>query len=545
MVGYYSSGVKLPSTGGNNANEPIWKKLGYSSEQAYLNAMGGGAPLANYVSPPTSTNKPILQTPSLNNYLDGSVVTPVVGVGVGGGSNGGVTDEDVITRDPKLNNSTFDSGVPSVPTSIGGNKVTPVQGTLGGNAQSSKNDTSTGNVENTSTDGGNEDVSVGGSEKDKWNEYYDKKAEELINGYSTAKESLENSKRASQQNASITLDKLQKYLPTQIKAQGLGGLGVSESTMLQAHNNYANQMGEIAKNYSADMTTLDSEKISNMNELERYRVEKISEIEQREAEELRTTQKANNESFLSQVYNQTFTTEEEAIAYMEKNWKGRLSDEDYANGLTEAISIAGLNNTNATTNRQNSLYGEYSTQMEEAFGYTLIGSDGKVSKADYDAWGAKIEGWREAIGEDNYAAMKAQYEGYSSLVRNDVDQEQINREEIIDKWKLGVGDGEYTVHSDYGGGFSVGSGMKVKIKDGDEGMSLDTFVNKADNSGKDGLNSGEAGWFGSELKDSKAIAKLAKDGKLANGTIVDTNAGRGTKYWVYINGYFYRVEITQ
>ena len=28
MVGYYSSGVKLPSTGGNNANEPIWKKLG-------------------------------------------------------------------------------------------------------------------------------------------------------------------------------------------------------------------------------------------------------------------------------------------------------------------------------------------------------------------------------------------------------------------------------------------------------------------------------------------------------------------------------------
>ena len=89
MVGYYSSGVKLPSTGGNNANEPIWKKLGYLSEQAYLNAVGGGSSLANYVTPPTATNKPTLKTPSLNNYFDGGVVTPVIDVGAGGGSNGG------------------------------------------------------------------------------------------------------------------------------------------------------------------------------------------------------------------------------------------------------------------------------------------------------------------------------------------------------------------------------------------------------------------------------------------------------------------------
>ncbi len=442
------SGYQLPTTGGNSKNKPLWQQLGYSSEQAYLNAMGGNT-LLNYVD-----------TPSVSKYPTGEVVSPTVSMKTG--TNGDVTQ-------------------------IAGNKVEPVQGTFVGNYQSPATDVSSKEDEKTPTEKGNEPVSVGNSEKDKWNEYYDKKAEELINSYSTAKESLDKNKRTAEQNASITYDKLKKYLPMQIKAQGLDGLGVSESAMLQAHNNYANQMGEIARNYSADMATLDSDKISKMNELDGYRMEKMDEIEAKEEEK--------------------------------------------------------------TTSRQNSLYNEYSTQMDEAFGYTLIGSDGKVSKADYDAWGDKIEGWREAIGEDNYALMKAQYDGYSSLVRNDVDEkqtnEQISREEIIDKWKLGVGDGEYTVHSDYGGGFSLGNGMKVKIKDGDEGMSLDTFAYKAGKSGSAGLNSGEAGWWGGEKKNSKAIAKLAKEGKLENGTIVDTNRGDGAKYWVYINGYFYRVEITQ
>jgi len=78
---------------------------------------------------------------------------------------------------------------------------------------------------------------------------YDRSTAELLENYGTAQSALDKNKRQSQQNASITLDKLKKYLPTQVKAQGLGGLGVSESTMLQAYNNYNSDMGAIESDY--------------------------------------------------------------------------------------------------------------------------------------------------------------------------------------------------------------------------------------------------------------------------------------------------------
>lgn len=89
-------------------------------------------------------------------------------------------------------------------------------------------------------------------------EIYNSELEKLQRGYGTAKDSLDVSKKNSQQTASITLDKLKKYLPTQIKAQGLGGLGVSESSMLQAYNNYNNTMGEIAGNYNTNKASIDA-----------------------------------------------------------------------------------------------------------------------------------------------------------------------------------------------------------------------------------------------------------------------------------------------
>ena len=93
-------------------------------------------------------------------------------------------------------------------------------------------------------------------------------SDRLLENYSSGKEALGANKRQQEQNASIAYDKLMKYLPTQIKAQGLGGLGVSESSMLQAGNTYANQMGEIGANYANNMTELEKNYATNMAELE-------------------------------------------------------------------------------------------------------------------------------------------------------------------------------------------------------------------------------------------------------------------------------------
>ena len=58
--------------------------------------------------------------------------------------------------------------------------------------------------------------------------------------YETEQSALDQSQKSQQEMASITLDKLQKYLPYQLKAQGLSNTGASESAMLQAHTNYPN-----------------------------------------------------------------------------------------------------------------------------------------------------------------------------------------------------------------------------------------------------------------------------------------------------------------
>lgn len=97
---------------------------------------------------------------------------------------------------------------------------------------------------------------------------YQQNADTLFKNYSTAQGALADSKRQSQQSASITLDKLKKYLPTQIKAQGLGGLGVSESSMLQAHNDYSRNMGAIESDYQKNKTDLETAYNENKTSLD-------------------------------------------------------------------------------------------------------------------------------------------------------------------------------------------------------------------------------------------------------------------------------------
>ncbi len=110
------------------------------------------------------------------------------------------------------------------------------------------------------------------------NKYYDSQKNSLLQNYSTNLNALAESKQRAQENASITLDKLKKYLPTQMKMQGLSGLGISESSALQAYNNYMNEMGDITANYDKNKTTLDTEKTSAENNLEKYRIDDLTKI---------------------------------------------------------------------------------------------------------------------------------------------------------------------------------------------------------------------------------------------------------------------------
>jgi len=82
------------------------------------------------------------------------------------------------------------------------------------------------------------------------NKYYDALSAENNKYYAQGQQALDESKSKQQQLADVTQMRLQKYLPMQLKAQGLGGLGMSETAMLQANNYYQNKMSEVESDYS-------------------------------------------------------------------------------------------------------------------------------------------------------------------------------------------------------------------------------------------------------------------------------------------------------
>lgn len=98
---------------------------------------------------------------------------------------------------------------------------------------------------------------------------YQAEIDENTKQYDTQRQALDADKKSQQNMASITKAKLEKYLPYQMKAQGLSNTGASESTLLQANNNYMNTMADIASNHSKlnnDLALQQSKDVAAINE---------------------------------------------------------------------------------------------------------------------------------------------------------------------------------------------------------------------------------------------------------------------------------------
>lgn len=115
--------------------------------------------------------------------------------------------------------------------------------------------------------------------KDNQEASYSKNTADLLANYQSSVGDLDTSRKNALQGASITYDKLKKYLPTQVKAQGLSGLGVSESTLLQAHNTYNTQRGSIENSYNANKATLENAYSTNKSSLDTAHGETLRKLE--------------------------------------------------------------------------------------------------------------------------------------------------------------------------------------------------------------------------------------------------------------------------
>ena len=160
--------------------------------------------------------------------------------------------------------------------------------------------------------------------------------------YESRVSALDKSKMQSQQNASVTLDKLKKYIPTQIKAQGLGGLGVSESSLLNAYNNYSSDMGAIENDYQDRKSSL--EEAYAQDNLQSWQTSKdsVSGIFDGYKSAFENNQKQAYQDAYNTVSQSTETNESAILKYIEQ-FRNRLSDSDFLTLTQQAKQVAQAN----------------------------------------------------------------------------------------------------------------------------------------------------------------------------------------------------------
>lgn len=484
-------------------NTPEWKRLGYSSQAEYVNAMTGAN--GNKKAPITlqeayGTNSP-LQTSVRDrlNALNGDIVQKAYGV----------TDEGVVTGNPTLEKFPTIKNNSSGKTSsdaLSSMKETSVAATGGGSIPAASVSTG-GSTEEPVETGGNEfGATYQGNDFLKWykanygadydpsqgfsrgqgmsdvdwaignnlygtyltgqtlDKYYNLGKETVENNYGQAIQSLDTSKRNSQQAASITLDKLKKYLPTQIKAQGLGGLGVSESSMLQAYNDYNNRMGAIESDYNATKSSLETNRNTTLADLESNYLQETGDLQ---SEALKSTQDIFNKYLTDYRTEQDELYKEALYALQNSNY---TSEEDML-AFIDQIS-GGLNSEKIKLLKQN-VSGLVSQNLKEQQDYNFALAEQAYLDGSYNS-AAELEEYfnkfKGKVSESQWDTMQS----YLSAVKNSYD-EQVRQEAIKEQQELeefnSVTRGDVAFNNNGGwwifGATDYRDGDNFSVKDGD------------------------------------------------------------------------------
>lgn len=76
--------------------------------------------------------------------------------------------------------------------------------------------------------------------------------EEETDGFNQSQQTLDDREREARIQADIQMDRLNKYLPQQMRNRGLAGAtDLTESALIQAQNNYQNRLGKINTDYTS------------------------------------------------------------------------------------------------------------------------------------------------------------------------------------------------------------------------------------------------------------------------------------------------------
>lgn len=276
--------------------------------------------------------------------------------------------------------------------------------------------------------------------------YYQKNF--LEETYTKANEDLNKSLENQQRSAYFNNEKILKYLPNNLKVNGLqNNTGVSSQAYLDANNNYQNNLNTINNNYQTNKSTLENTYNENM---------------------LKVDDNYNNALVTNKTnYWNDVTNKNNAIINMQDDLENQAANyiNDYNIGYTEE----GVNKLKEYVKTQD-LPDDVKSQLEAYIDNNFnISTEDEIAEAE---WGSKLQ--------TNY----------------------------------GVTEETTVIDNNSAGTFSFG-----KFNGTGEGKKQDTYVS--------------------------TVIQMAKDGKIANGTVVNFNYGAGKKAnYVYANGNWYKTSNT-
>lgn len=414
------------------------------------------------------------------------------------------------------------------------------------------------------------------------NKRYDEMIDTAVAGYDSARDRLGANKSTAQQNAAITYQKLQKYLPMRQRAEGLGGLG-TESAGIDAYNRYMSQMGDIESDYQSNMTAIDESQTSHIGELERYRSENIEEknaLHDTLAREYASDADSDSRSAWDKYLKGVKDSQDEAYDLVMKSlasskstsldelleflagYNDKVTDEQYKSLTEYAKSVADTNSKNASDASAADQESAYKMAMQ------VLSSSTAVDPAALMTYISQYEG---KVSPEQYEALK-QYAtnvaGANAKTKADADQAAAAEiAEIVINGMLDSGDykgaqeylannkallGAATVDA-YQGVIDSYIKEDERLKKEEEQKARDSRITSGQETiSYNGMNYKITGAFDGDAMEKLNSDQLRQlknagyegpyDPDIPNGTTFAVNFGWSSGYITYYNGTWYKSE---
>ena len=250
---------------------------------------------------------------------------------------------------------------------------------------------------------------------------YSAQSQNALDKYNTAQSQLEESRVRAKKEAGFNNTKLMKYMPSILKRQGLSGLGVSQSAVIAANNNYQTALTDIEndfqknsadllQNYNDAKLAYDTQYNSQKAQLEQAELDKQEAAKEKAEQKTAAEQSSNFENAWAIISADTTSTD---FSELLAAYQGKVSDADYNTLVQLAASQVARNQAAIEEKSEADLKEDSLAAKNDTLSLVEILIAGEKYKEGLDY----LESMKDVIGEDTYNIWKGYLE--AEMGKND------------------------------------------------------------------------------------------------------------------------------